>query len=371
MKRLLLLPVLAAAAVAQDDAPTKGDIARVVDEYLAARAEAEPSPFDRLSLYGDLRLRQEESFDLAGKPDRHRSRLRLRLGATWAVDDTLEVGARLVTGSRTDALSPHVTLGDGFEGLELSLDRAFATWRPEGAPDSSLTAGKFGNPARRNPVYGELLWDGDVQPEGLSIGQSLPGVDLVLGVFALQELATEDDGWITFAQAATEARLSSTTRARLSAAYTFVDDASVAFADNRGNATSMGAFASDFGVLDVVGDLRLEGAGPPWVLSLEWIDNLRADQDGNGWAAGVACGGLASAGDWRAAYQFQSIEQDAVFSPLAQDDFLRATGHASHLLSVERQLTDAIGLRLWGLVSEPEMGGDDEWRVRLDLNIKF
>jgi hypothetical protein len=39
-------------------------------------------------------------------------------------------------------------------------------------------------------------------------------------------------------------------------------------------------------------------------------------------------------------------------------------------------LTDKVGLRLWSLVSkfiEPPAGipNDDQWRVRLDLNMKF
>ena len=98
---------------------------------------------------------------------------------------------------------------------------------------------------------------------------------------------------------------------------------------------------------------------------------MRADDDGRGYALGARWGNLSAVGNWRFAYQFQSIEQDAVFSPLAQDDFLLATGHESHLLSVERQLTEAVGVRLWALASEPEDGGDSAWRLRLDLNVGF
>jgi Putative porin len=373
---LLVAPVLA------QDTLSKGDVARIVDEYMAARAATEFDPWERLSLYGDLRLRQEESFELQGKPARHRSRLRLRLGATWAAADNLEVGARLSTGSRTDPRSPYATLGDGFAGLELSLDRAYATWRPETAPGLSVTAGKFSNPMRRNPVYGELVWDADVQPEGLSIGYQaadlgpLDRVDLSLGQYILVEQQLEKDTWATFVSAAARRSLARDVDLGLSANYTFVNDpvpggSALLLADNRGNTLVGGQFAEDFGILDLIGDVTLEGDRGPLIFSAEWIDNLRAENLNAGWATGVAWGRAKDAGDWRVYYQFQNIETDAVFSPLSQDDFLRGTGHRSHLFGVNRQLTDGTGLHLWTLISAPEAGGRDEWRVRLDLTIKF
>ena len=125
-----------------------------------------------MALYGDFRLRYEGDFDLEEQPDRHRARIRFRLGANYEVVDDLLIGARIVTGDRGDPNSPHVTLGDGFKDFEISLDRAFASYRPGWFEGSSLTAGKLAHPFDRNPVYGELVWDADVQPEGIVGGYS-------------------------------------------------------------------------------------------------------------------------------------------------------------------------------------------------------
>ncbi len=367
--------------------PTKGEVARIVDEYLSARAAAEPNPFEKLSLYGDLRLRQEETFSVAGLPNRHRSRLRLRVGAAYSPLDAVEVGARMVTGSRSDPRSPHVTLGDGLEGLEISLDRAYITWRPQAPsalwPEAWGSAGKISHPMRRNPVYGELVWDADIQPEGVVVGGRL-GVGAQsreltwsLGQFLLLEQSLAQDASCSFGQLSVTQPLSSNARARMSAAMTWLHDPAPGgtsfFSDrDRGNTLVAGAFAEDFGVLDVIGDVDFPVADRPLVVSAEWIDNVRADEPARGWALGAAWGRAAQAGDWRAYYQYQDVESDAVFSVLAQDDFLSATGFRGHVLGGNHQLARGVGLHLWGLISEASTGdGGADWRVRIDLNVKF
>lgn len=78
-------------------------------------------------------------------------------------------------------------------------------------------------------------------------------------------------------------------------------------------------------------------------------------------------------------YQYSGIEQDSVFSPFAQDDFLLATNHRSHLFGLNYQFTDAIGLNLYALVSSRDEtfpgsttdSDSHQWRVRADLNVKF
>lgn len=348
----LLLALLAGPALGQELAPET--------EAVVVPEDEEP-----LEVAADLRFRQEASLDVAGVPDRHRSRVRLRLSAAYALEEDLQVGARLTSGDPDDPRSPHVTLGDGLDAFDLNIDRAFARWlATEG---TAITLGKFGNPMRRNPVYGELVWDCDVQPEGVAVETQVGPYGLTFGRYSLQEFATRDDAWLTFAEAEAHAELGGGVRGGLSAAYTFVDRADAAIGDNRGNAQSGGAYASEFGVLDLIADVRFTD----WVVSLEAIENLRAEDDGRGWAAGFTWGRQEEVGDWRLGYQLQSLEQDAVFSPLAQDDFLFATGHRSHLLSIERRLSEAVGLRVWGLASEPEAGGDEAWRLRVDLNLAF
>lgn len=393
---LLLLPSLAPAQDPAQDLD-EDEVARIVDEYLAARdAALEPSPwdgfFERFSASGDLRLRAESSEIAAPGDDdeRERMRLRARLGATWAVDDSVLVGGRLVTGSREDPRSPHATFGDGFEGLELSLDRAFLTWRPAAIESAWVTAGKFANPQRTNPVYGEFAWDADVQPEGIALGWGADlgangtRLELSAGEYILVEQSLAEESLATAVQVALTSPLAAGVEGQLSVGWFRVSDPTPdggtqlvgknggnALEDRDGDGTPDG-FAEDFGVLDVVASVRLDRGERPLTLAVEALENLEAAEESSGYVLGLSWGRASRAGDWRVVLQRHHVEREAVFSVFAQDDSPRTTDHEGWLAGVNRQLTDDIGLRFWGMTSEPIEGdGEDLWRLRLDLNVKF
>lgn len=379
------------------------EIRRAVEAYLAERdAGKEEAPFarvlEKLAIFGDLRLRQEASFHLDDQDDRHRSRVRARLGASYPVTDEVLVGGRMVTGDRGDPNSPHVTLGSGFDGFEISLDRAFATYRPGWLEGVALTAGKFSHGFTANPVYGELVWDADVQPEGAEVSYDVRGDGwfqaggVRVAEYVLLEQGNAKDATATAGQVTLRVNCCDPWFATAAFGYYYYTDTTpdgsrAILADNAGNATRdldtdglADQFVSDFGILHPLLAVEYRGFAVPVQVAAEYMHNHRArgDRD-SGWAAGVAVGGAARQGDWRSYYQYQLIEQDAVFSPFAQDDFLFATNHRSHVVGAGYQLTDKVGLHLWGLISQLEhrlMGPTTDsdrhqWRIRLDLNIKF
>ena len=382
---------------------SKGEIAQAVDEYLAANPPfAEPRSwepiFDRLTLVGDLRLRSESDFNRDDRRDRHRQRIRLRFGADYRASDEITLGARLVTGDPDDPNSPHVTLGNAFDSFEVSLDRAFVSYRPQWAGGASFTAGKFNHPFARNPVYGELVWDADVQPEGAILGWSMrlgqPFEDLTLtaGAYPLLEQNNGSDAFASVYEARSRVRFGEDTAAGASVAfyhYTELtpNDVTTLLAENAGNATvdrdgdtTADAYASNFGILHPTVNFTYEGWQYPLSVAAEYVLNTRAmiEKD-RGWALGVAYGSTQKQGDWRAYYQWQVIEQDALFAGFAQDDFLFSTNHRSHILGVDYQLLDDAGLHVWALASAPDQtfagpttdSDDLQWRFRIDLNVKF
>jgi len=354
--------------------------------------------FDRLKLYGDFRLRAEQDFKLDDRKDRDLQRLRLRFGVNYQLTDDVLLGTRLVTGNKDDPNSTHVTLGDGFDDIEINLDRAFLTYRPEWWENSYVTAGKFNNPLYRNPVYAELVWDADIQPEGAAAGRSIHDVagfeelGVTLAAYSLLEQGDADDANMLVGELKARFPLGEQGNATLSSSYTYYGDttpdgASALLNENAGNAVidtngdgTPDEFVSDFGIWHTILGTQYSGWKTPVTFATEYIKNTRAEIDADsGWAAGLSLGGNAKQGDWRAYYQWQVIEQDAVFSAFAQDDFLFSTNHKSHLFGVNYQLTDKIGLHLWGLVSARDETGttatsdsdSNQWRVRLDLNVKL
>ena len=100
---------------------------------------------------------------------------------------------------------------------------------------------------------------------------------------------------------------------------------------------------------------------------------------GEGWALGLSYGETRKSKDWRAYYQFQHIERDAILSAVSQDDFTLATNFRGHMFGVQYKLSDSVALHLWALLAERlssdgfffDNSGDDQWRVRLDLNFRF
>lgn len=348
----------------------------------------------RFKMSGDVRLRHESSFGLDSQPSRHRERVRFRVGGTYQVSDQVTAGVRLSTGQRTDANSPHVTLGEVFHRMEASFDRLYLSYKPKGVPGLTATAGKFQHPFFVNPVYGELVWDADVQPEGVVFNYTKAGkgaierMDFTVGEYLLLEQAVQDSRSFV-AQAALHAKMGKKWKPSLALGYYRYGDltpagAGAILAENSGNAT-VGAgptldFASRFNILNSILAMRYDKGKKPLVFSAEYIKNLKAGipQD-TGYALGAALGSARKRGDWRYYYQWQNIGQDAVLSVVSQDDFLLQTNHRSHLLGTNYQVRDNIGFHLWALVSQRDRLGatpttdssKHQWRLRFDTNVTF
>jgi hypothetical protein len=382
------------------------EVKRALLEALDELEAGQPPPqslassvLEKLQLYGDLRLRHETDFERAGRPSRNRERLRLRFGANYQVWRDLQAGARLSTGDPSDPRSPHQTLGETFDRFEVNLDRAFAAYRPEFIPGLSLSGGKFAHPFYQNPTYPELVWDADVQPTGaagacevtelFSEPSWLERLSVVAGEYLVEEQPLSGDAAAFVAQAAARVRVAEGLQSTAAAGYYLYGDLTPGgsadlFSENAGNATrdrngdgAADDFLSRFEIFNPILALTYDGWALPVTISGEYIHNYRAaGGKGQGYAVGAALGGAEKQGDFRVYYQWQAIEQDAVLSLFAQDDFLRATNYRGHLAGVMVQLLDAVGLHLWFLVTHaedraPPVGSHHEWRLRADLNVKF
>lgn len=375
--------------------PAQGDyetIVSVVDERLDERLAEDEKPawaqtLERLNIYGDFRLRHESSFNLDDKSDRHRERLRFRLRLDYQLSDEVLLGIGLRTGDPDDPNSAFVTFGGGFNDFDISLDRVLVTYRPHWGDGLWVTAGKFVNPIHRNPVYGELVWDADVNPEGVVLGYSVTGgdtlerFDLLVGGYTIIEDAASDDVWLLSAEVAARLRLRDDLRMDLSLGYDYYTDShSALVSDNAGNAVLGGELVSDFGIIHPIAALTIDGWDRPLTVAVEYFFNHRADiSEDTGYAIGANWGKTTGKGDWRIYYQWQVVEQDSVFSAFAQDDFLLQTNFRGHVFGVHYLLGNNIDVHLWSLVTardDTSAGSmtdsdQDQWRIRADLTIKF
>lgn len=166
----------------------KGKEDKVVKE---AKAEASkqsklPDWLHRTSIFGDIRYRHEGFYNSQiqqNNPTRNRERFRARLGLGINVSPELSGKLRVVTGDLGDPISTNQTLSELFTRKPFNLDWAFITvspWQSFGLdkltgsekPMVSINAGKFPVPMFA-PGNSELVFDGDLSPEGISEGITL------------------------------------------------------------------------------------------------------------------------------------------------------------------------------------------------------
>ncbi len=134
------------------------------------------TPLTELEIYGDARVRYEVRNGNSGAPStlvtnpndaqqRNRARYRVRLGLRGTLVNDFFFGLRLETSA--SPRSTNVTFGDDSGPFGKTSDAAFigqAYLGYSGLKDIRLTAGRMPNPF----VTTSMVWDGDINPEGLA-----------------------------------------------------------------------------------------------------------------------------------------------------------------------------------------------------------
>ena len=251
----------ASAAAASQDAGTvrvqyvpeavKREIREQLRQEIVAQAKTErwgdvnavPEWVDRLKWEGDIRVRHQSdlfaggnaapaNFQAAGidldntDEDRHRWRVRARLGLTAKLTTTVSSGFRISTGNTSDPVSTNQTLGNTANKYALMLDRAFLKLEPR--EWLSVSGGRIPNPYFST----DLVWDDDLNFEGIAATFKPfardPAATLkpfaTLGVFPLEEIEGSPvnlakDKWLYGAQVGVDWTPSPNSRWRLGLAY--------------------------------------------------------------------------------------------------------------------------------------------------------
>lgn len=249
-----------AAAAAKSDAgvvrvqyvpeSVKREIREQIRQEVVAQAKTErwgdvnavPEWVSRLKLEGDLRVRHQSdlfasdnapaAFFQAGgldidntSEDRHRWRIRARLGLNAKLTESISGGMRITTGNTSDPVSTNDTLGKTGNKYSLVLDRAFIKAEPWDW--LSASGGRIPNPFFST----DLVWDDDLNFEGVAAtfkpwpNESMTAKPFfTVGAFPLQEVESSDtnkagDKWLYAAQAGLDWRSGAFTRWRFGMAY--------------------------------------------------------------------------------------------------------------------------------------------------------
>jgi hypothetical protein len=250
--------------------------------------EAQAQTDHPLTFGGDFRVRHERTTrqepaegSTVLSADRNREVVRFRFGINKKVNGLFNFGARLATGDPDDPNTTDVTLGAFLNDLTISLDRAYVEFNYK---NIFLTGGKFGNPF----LSTELVWDGDVNPQGFGASYTFSGLGKITpkltGVYSMiDEQTARKDSYTLGGQIEFGINASPNLSLKLAGGYydhtinSFVNASSGDFLSNRLNADKTG-YLSDFDLIDVVATVEHRGLSKRFPLRIvgDYVKNQGA-----------------------------------------------------------------------------------------------
>jgi Putative porin len=335
-----------------------------------------------LAVSGDVRLRYESNFGDRDARSRDRGVVRARLRGSYALSSWLTAGAQLTTGDPDDPNSSDATLSNFDDDLDISLDQVWLRGR---WGRFELQGGKISQPFVRT----DMVWDGDVYPEGVSASFSFPAAkSLTLKTSGLYFIIDESIGGPDSRMIGGQATLfygdTSPFGGSVSVAYYDYSLKSLAggdLGDFRTNRFADGRYISDFNLVDVIASAEWSGLGPGWPIRItgDYVRNLGAERDHVGLSLLTAIGRTSEKGDWRFGYSYARVGTDAVLAAFSEDNTTIATNVIQHNLSIDYVVRPRLILNGTYYRFRPKNAIDagvndpDDWlnRVRINLVAEF
>jgi Putative porin len=256
----------------------------------------------------EVRALQQERLDLRAeqaKVDARMEALQVRLDALTGAHMPDAAAGQLCC-DPDDPNSSDVTLSNFDDDLQVSLDQAWlkATFGPV-----EIIGGKV----PQLVIHTDMVWDGDVNPEGLSAAYKIK-LGSTASLFAtglsfiIDESITGPDSRMIGGQIGGDAAVNQALKFGASVAYYDYSLKTIAGADAgdvRLNRFANGRYLSDFNLLDIIGSANWTGLGARWPLHItaNYVHNLGATTDADTEILLTASAGrLAKPGDWRISY---------------------------------------------------------------------
>lgn len=331
---------------------------------------------DDFKIKGDLRYRHDQ-IKKEKAVTRDRQRIRLRLGFYKQVEDNLKIGIRLASGG-SDPVSTNQSLDGSFSTKGIQLDLAYFDLKLHDFVH--IIGGKIKNPVTTSS---KLVWDGDLNPEGLAavvplkLDDSL-SLTFTAGQFWVEENSKGDDVKLNVAQLKAAYKADSFSTEIGASAFQYTDLKGKALTEGSGgnSVDSDGLYLNDYSLTNVFATVKAKPAGVPVKVFADYVTNTEADKDNNGSIYGIQFG-EAKYGKtaWKLAYEYRSIEKDSVIGTFTDSDF--GTGGANAEGSVYKAgyaftKATAINYSFYDVVQDPN--GPKETDIKrhlLDLVYKF
>ncbi len=290
--------------------------------------EKKASWTDKLRIKGDVRVRFEDR-QVESMTDNSRMRFRARVGVYTDDAQQMSGGIRVATGSSNGATSANQDFGTWSYQKNAWIDLAYLTYAPVWSNGLQLQIGKIKRPWIDVDT---LIWDHDVNPEGLSLVYQTPlgPVDLFahLGHFIVVE-QTSDDVQMTSGQVAGSVDLTERSALRVGGtAYMWrnIRGAKTPGSPSKnygnGNSTTTDGtdfyYATGFEIGQLFYDLTIKSGLADFTLFGEYLQNFDAidDQD-TAWLLGFG----AQRGKLACSYGYRDEQENSILAYFMDSDF--------------------------------------------------
>lgn len=342
--------------------------------------------YDNIKLKGDFRHRHEFIRDESKDADRNRWRIRARLSLDAGISDDWSFHARFATGS-DDPVSTNQTLTDGFSTKGFHLDRAYFAFHPGAVKGLEIVGGKMANPFMVMEKT-ELIWDGDLNPEGAALKYSGKVHDKVSvtvngAFFYITERKSDDDTWMLGGQAAVKAKPAE--KVHIVAGGGYYDYQEVLerggiFDDGDffGNTTALDAdsadvYAFDFNIVEGFGLVGFEMEKVSVNVYANYVVNTEADSLDQGYLFGATVQHGTGKNHVKVYGNYREVQDNAVIGVFTDSDFIGGgTNGNGFEFGAGYGITDKVSLGLTYFLNNKGIDEEIEYkRLQADLKMKF
>ena len=327
-----------------------------------------PEWVQNIKLFGDFRYRHEQINNDADSEQRDRNRIRARIGLKARINDEFDAIFRLASGSSDTPTSTNQSLGDetrdSFSSKDVWLDWAYFDYHPESMPGLNIYGGKM-----KQPFYAvgknELIWDGDLSPEGVVAAQSFSLSDSTTltvngGGFWLRERSGDADTSMWGLQSYAKHKLSPDMHILGGASYydmgNIKDRSDLGGVSLNGNTNNgSGGYQYDYNMIEGFAEVGFPIMDLPSAVFGSYVENTAAPSKQNeAYFIGARFNKVSSTpGSWQFGYNWREVDTDAVFGGLTDSDvFLGGTGGRGHEIGFKYQLLKDVQASLSYFITE-------------------
>jgi hypothetical protein len=335
----------------------------------------------KTQIKGDVRMRYEDVNSDGNASDQGRERVRARIGVYSEINPQVDAGVRIASGSNDDRRSTNQSLDNYFTKKQLWLDQAYLDWHPTDVKDLHLIVGKMNQPWVNE---GDIIWDSDINPEGLAATYKLPlgsgGAELFgsAGYYILKD-NVDGDGVqfnhdLNMYAGQLGARFAPTDGMKVTlggSIYSFDGDDSPAA---RAALAINGNTSTQFRLYEGFGQIDLSNLPIPLSAYGQYVVNDRAATDEDtAWLLGVKT----KLGKFGLDYNYRDVQRDAVVGAFTDSDFANGfTGSRGHKFKVGYEIDKNFSVAAAYLMATsdtaaPNRNDADIDTLQVDLEAKF